>query len=329
LQWFRHHRLSKILLIAPYSFGYTQYIYEAIAKYDSVSAEIIYLDVPTFSYKNFFHHLQNVISKIFFGKNLKKTLGANRIKNQIQVLGKQDLIFIIRPDALDNTTLTFLKNATQKLDAYYWDSTRRFPRMAKIIPFFDTIYSYDKEDVARYDLKFLTNYIFHSEVKSPKTKYQFFNISTVDYRLPLLEKTTEYISSKGWTHRIFVYNRSPIETKHVKLLTTQKNVKESLQLMAACDIVVEIQREEQTGLSFRAFEAMGLEKKLITTNKDIVNYDFYHPQNILVLDLEDIQIPDDFVTSPYLSVDEKILSKYRLENWVKPVFKIASARCFF
>ena len=61
---------------------------------------------------------------------------------------------------------------------------------------------------------------------------------------------------------------------------------------------------------------------MITTNKDIVNYDFYHPQNILVVDENNIQIPEDFVTSSYVEIDETILSNYKIENWVKPIFEI-------
>ena len=66
---------------------------------------------------------------------------------------------------------------------------------------------------------------------------------------------------------------------------------------------MEIQRTEQVGLSFRIFEALGHRKKLITTNKDIVNYDFYHPQNILVVDENTIEIPEEFVTSPYVEIE--------------------------
>ena len=75
-------------------------------------------------------------------------------------------------------------------------------------------------------------------------------------------------------------------------------------------------------MSFRVFEALGHRKKLITTNKDIVNYDFYHPQNILVLDKEKMEIPEDFVFSPYVEIDETVFAKYKIKNWVKEVFEL-------
>ena len=42
------------------------------------------------------------------------------------------------------------------------------------------------------------------------------------------------------------------------------------------NIILDIAHPHQKGLSFRPYEAMGLRKKLITTNKDITNYDFYN-----------------------------------------------------
>ncbi len=53
-----------------------------------------------------------------------------------------------------------------------------------------------------------------------------------------------------------------------------------------------------------------------------MNYDFYNPQNILVIDEDNIEIPEDFVTSTYIDIDDAILNKYSLDNWVKNVFNL-------
>ena len=121
---------------------------------------------------------------------------------------------------------------------------------------------------------------------------------------------------------IKVYNGTPFEVKHVEPITEQLSITEVEKLILKSKIIVEIQRNDQIGLSFRIFEALGYRKKLITTNTDVVNYDFYNPQNILVIDENNIEIPEDFVTSPYVDIDETILDKYRLENWVKPIFNL-------
>ena len=309
-----------ILIIAPYAFGYTKHIHTALEKHNEVSAQIIYLDKPVFEYRNLAHRLYNSISKIF-GKNLKKSFVFDRIRNQVAQLPNQDVIFIIRPDILDDNTLKFLKSKTKDFIAYYYDSTRRFSRKLDIVHFFDKIYSYDKLDVEAHGFEFLTNYIFKVN-KSTTNKRLIFNISTFDYRFPLLEKLAAYLKLKNWSYKILVYNGSPMESKYVEIITEQKSIDEVAQLISESKIIVEIQRGEQIGLSFRIFEALGQAKKLITTNQDIVYYDFYKPQNILVIDEHDIIIPDDFVDSPYDDIDQKILDKYKIDNWIKPIFNL-------
>lgn len=312
---------KKILIIAPFAFGYTAHIQKALLQHKGVDAQILYLDQPAFQYKNTFHKAQNFFSKFFLGKNLKKTFVTDRIKKSMRELGKQDEIFIIRPDMLNDEVLQYIKSFTQQFIAYYYDSTRRFPRKVDIIPLFDKIYSYDRLDVETYQLSFLTNYIFE-ESNHAEYDYQFFNISTNDYRFPLLENLAKHLKENNWSYNIQVYNGSEMPAEYVEIITTQKSIQEVSELIQKSKIIVEIQRTEQVGLSFRIFEALGHRKKLITTNKDIVNYDFYHPQNILVVDENNIKIPADFVTSPYIEIDEHILSKYKIENWVKPIFKL-------
>lgn len=67
----------------------------------------------------------------------------------------------------------------------------------------------------------------------------------------------------------------------------------------------------------RTVEMLGLGKKLITTNADIRNYDFYNPQNILVIDRDNPVIDEDFIRSPYEQIDENIRKRYSLEGFVR------------
>ena len=120
-----------------------------------------------------------------------------------------------------------------------------------------------------------------------------------------------------------MYAPNKPHSDYLEILDKQKSIQEVAALIMKSKILVEIQRTEQVGLSFRIFEALGHRKKLITTNKDIVNYDFYHPQNILVVDENSIVIPDEFVDTPYFELDEKILDSYRIKNWVNKVFDLS------
>ncbi|MCR5862140.1 hypothetical protein LRS05_08280 [Flavobacterium sp. J372] len=312
---------KKILIIAPYAFGYTNHMLTALHKKGHTNAKIVYLDFPSFAYKNSMHKAANFLSKVFSGKNLKKEFVRDRIKNTLAEAGVQDFIFMIRPDMLDDALLEQIKKSTRRLVAYYYDSTRRFTRKNEVAHFFDKVYTYDRLDAENHGYEFLTNYIF-KESEDAGYDYQFFNISTYDYRYPLLEKLGNYLKERNYSYLIEIYTPDDITSDSVQIIHKQKSVAEVEGLIKRSKIIVEIQRTEQLGLSFRIFEALGYRKKLITTNKDIVNYDFYNPQNILVIDENNIEIPEDFVTSLYIEPDKTVLDKYRIDNWVERVFEL-------
>ena len=67
----------------------------------------------------------------------------------------------------------------------------------------------------------------------------------------------------------------------------------------------------------RTMEALAAKAKLITTNGEVVKYDFYDPADILVIDRENPAIPAEFLTTAYKDIPEEIVEKYSLTNWVK------------
>ena len=69
----------------------------------------------------------------------------------------------------------------------------------------------------------------------------------------------------------------------------------------------------------RSIEIIGLRRKFITTNRDIVNYDFYNPNNILVLDRKNSIVDMSFFDKPYEMLPDEIYEKYSLRNWILEV----------
>ena len=100
---------------------------------------------------------------------------------------------------------------------------------------------------------------------------------------------------------------------------TTLSLKQMVELYEQSEIIIDVQHPKQTGLTMRTFEALGARRKLVTTNADIVNYDFYNPRNILVVDRDNIVIPRSFVEEPYVDLPEEIYKKYSLSNWLREV----------
>ena len=83
--------------------------------------------------------------------------------------------------------------------------------------------------------------------------------------------------------------------------------------------VLDIESITQTGLTMRTLEIIGLHKKLITTNPDIVNYNFYNENNIQLLDRNHPKVDEEFINRQYLELEPSIYKQYSLESWIQNV----------
>ena len=83
------------------------------------------------------------------------------------------------------------------------------------------------------------------------------------------------------------------------------------------NIILDVVMGQQNGLTMRTFEAIGLNKKLITTNKNIDKYEFYNKDYILIYDRQVLDFNDKFFMNTPVSYNNK--NKYTLSNWVKTI----------
>ena len=63
-------------------------------------------------------------------------------------------------------------------------------------------------------------------------------------------------------------------------------------------------------------EALFLERKLITNNTDIKNYDFYNHDNIFILGEDNINEIKEFINKPYKKIDQDIIDYYDFDQWL-------------
>ena len=86
-------------------------------------------------------------------------------------------------------------------------------------------------------------------------------------------------------------------------------------------VILDINHPNQYGLTMRTFECLGAKKKLITTNQNILEYDFYNPNNIMVINRNNPVIDKIFFDSPYEELESGVYKKYSIENWLKTIFR--------
>ena len=224
-------------------------------------------------------------------------------------------------------TLEQLKTKTTLLKAYFFDGINHYQRKLKTLKYFDEIYSFEPDDCKKYGFIPITNFIYEEAQLNSETKnykYCVFNISSYDKkRFPILIKIATILNNQRKEFKIIVKtNKEIASNKLINIIREPMSFEEIKVLLNESNCMLDLgQIRKHRGLTFRVFEAMGLHKKIITNNPDIVNYDFYDPQNILIIDENNINIPESFLHSSYNPIPNKIYKKYTLDTWVKTVFK--------
>lgn len=312
-----------ITLISFDNWGLNAHIVSTLKKQGHT---VCHIDFNLFKYKypSFLHKVYNIILKTFFKKNLKNQhYGKEIIKELDKNKDIQDVILTIKADFIAPENILEFKKYSKKTIGFFNDNTYRCPKIKRVINCFDEVYSFEKSDCAKFNLKFATNWIYNENISSSNEKpfdFDIFNISSVDKRLPILVSIAKELKSKKINFKFIVYDKKHKPTnekltyinKHMPLSEVNNYINRS-------KVLLDINRIGQVGLTFRVFESLGLEKKLITTNADIRNYDFYNPNNILIIDEKKPSIPLLFFENEYEKIPEVIYKKYTLEGWISNI----------
>ena len=149
-------------------------------------------------------------------------------------------------------------------------------------------------------------------------------ILSIDERLKALNKVAGALDAVNVNYDFIVVGKRRPDgiNSNIKY---QKNIIKQGELETHMDnamVFLDLLRENQTGLSFRVFDSLAYQKKLITTNAAIIEYDFYNPQNIMVIDAENQIISLDFFSTTYQPLEDEIYYKYTLDNWVNTIFNL-------
>lgn len=314
--------MPKLLLIAPDASNIYQVILEGFQTFTpEVEAEVMLLTTPPYRYKNNGERVKNFLSKVFLNRNVKEVYHNQIIEKRLEILrDKYDLIFVIRPDLLSNNTLSFLKSKTQNFIAYYWDSMVFFPRKKDIIPFFDKVYSFDSQDCEENKFELLTNFYYYEPEPVEPDKMVFCISHLEKRRFQLFNKMGKFLEENQITFRFLTkQSKEKLKSPYIEYLEETIPYAAMLQLLNHYEVILDITKPLQNGLSFRIFESMGMNKKIITNNRAVMEYDFYNPNNILVVDFDNLDIPKAFFETPFESIDEVIKQKYHLRSFVKTV----------
>lgn len=309
---------KKALLLMPFFMGYENDLMYALEEYydvDMVNNEKYCTCINSFLSSS---RIKRIIRRKckrydFAQKEKVMNLYGNKLSEDVNSNeNAYDLIFCINGHYISNDFWDYLKakNKDALMVVYLWDDIDNLFQTG-FVDKFDLRYSFNLNDCNKFNMKYLPMFVQGSKLEHEKNnKYDLAIIGTahadrVDFVKKIYEKyKTEYTFYIHLYHPtnqsgFFCYNYALDYSKYIEILSQSK-------------VVFDIPSIKQNGPTTRFFDALLTETKVISTNKNIVNYPIYS-KNIDFIDREDPIINRDFVNDTYIVNDYKPLSA---KNWI-------------
>lgn len=259
---------------------------------------------------------------------------------QKELLFSPDYVFFVNPEAVTKKSLLYIKECfpSAKMILYMWDSLKN-KHVRKLLPAFDKILSFDKQDCEKYGIKFrplffIPQFEWKDDAVASSFVYDFGFIGTAHSdRAKILYKIKEICDREKYSYFFYLYVPGILlyrlrffldkylrkMEKFVHLTPMDKD--EIDNIYKETRYVVDMNHPKQSGLTMRTIEMVGMKRKFLTTNKYIQEYDFYCSQNQLILDRNKIDLPNiRNLSYNYEDIDDNIYYKYTLKSFVLDVF---------
>lgn len=319
-------------MFAP--FGATKHYGEAIKKeLQKRHANVILYDErpsQSSSSKIIIRLLKKKLPQLF-GKYIQRIIFHNK--------QSFDYILICRGEAFTELTIKMLRSAypNAKIILYLWDILRT-TNVKEIIPLCDRALTFDPDDADENDhlifrpTFFVDDYTKISDCSDCKYDIAFIgtlhsnrHITISNFKRFFLENGINafmylYVPSRIVYIKNLILKFPYISLKKVKFKPI--SLEDTIKVVKNSKALLDINYTQQKSLSMRAYEAMAAHRKYITTNQEVIKYDFYNPRNVLVIDINNPKIPKEFLHTPFESIPNNIMYKYSVAGLVDDLFDI-------
>ncbi|MGB3452427.1 MAG: hypothetical protein WBA59_01215 [Moheibacter sp.] len=252
---------------------------------------------------------------------------------------KYDYFLLIKGESIPFSFLEeFKKRHLETTTVFYsYDTVKEYPRMLKLFPYFDRKFSFEPADVLNYGFKlrplfYLNDYLKTDQKSDFKYDLVFVGSAHTD-RYRIGEEVRSILNNQKRKSYFFYYSPGKlffylkrIFDKNMKSFDVSKLSFEKLSHHQIAEIyketfsVLDINKPFQFGISMRTFETLASGRKLMTTNPEIKFYPFYNPNNVLIIDREKIEIPNQFFETGFEPTGHEFKQRLSVENWIESLF---------
>ncbi|MDO4642171.1 MAG: hypothetical protein Q4A84_10820 [Neisseria sp.] len=330
---------KNIILAVPYLYGLDQCIEKNLRFHGFEVINLCYDDRDSF-YPSLGTRLINVYQKHInkdgnYEKKLKFSRYQQDIRRKLSALpgGKADYALCIRANIYPKEIIATIREHSRVCVNYQWDGINRFPDILDYLAYFDRFFVFDGQDIQKYPqygFRPTSNFYFDFPIKHKSVSDSLYFLGGYEANR---ERATEIFIETARSLKLPLdFN---IYCKDDRAITifgndginylnrdTILNFEENIKKVQDAKAVVDFVNPDHAGCSFRIFDGLCFDKKVITTNAVVARYDFYHPNNILVWNGKESVDFIDFLQRPYQPIDLDIKNKYGFSNWIRYMLDI-------
>lgn len=229
---------------------------------------------------------------------------------------------IIHASRITSPVVRYIHNNNPKIRiiVWYWNPVLKCEKLEKYPSEICERWTFDEQDAENFNLKYNRQYYFNDILlEDREIVNDVFFIGGDKGRLGILKNLEKELQNYNIRTDFHITKTSKNSDKNA-IYKKRISYDESLKKVSSSKAILDIVSAGQTGLTLRPLEALFFQKKLITNDKSILNRDFYNPNNIFVLEHNNMADIKAFLESPYSVVPQEIMDKYDFDKWLNRFF---------
>lgn len=186
-------------------------------------------------------------------------------------------------------------------------------------------WSFDKADCIKFDMKFGDTYYFPIDDKIDSGNGKRTSLFYVGINRPgrkeILNKLGKYLGSSGLEYKFNLTQIPSHRATHNEKFSERMTYEEIMSAIADSNAILDLNRENQTGMTLRPMEALFFKRKLVTNNSKIVDYKIYDPANTYIITDNEFAGLCEFLTKEYIESKENDEKRriYSFQEWLNRI----------
>jgi len=251
-----------------------------------------------------------------------------------------DIVFVVNGQTLPATFLDELRAHSPRATfiLYLWDSLRNRASVIPTLPKYDQILGFDRSDAVQFGFSYRPLFfapVFDSDAtEPPRYDISFIGtahtdrapiVHTLDTVLPAEMARFWYLFLQApWVRRYYALKSGAFRRVPAGMFRYAPMPKDEIgRVFKQSRAILDIEHPQQRGLTMRTLETLGAGKKLVTTNRHIMEEAFYNPENIQVIDRHDVRVDPEFLRQPVKPIAEAVRARYSLAGWLDEILAAA------